>query len=33
MPGRAERQVSGLKVELVVVAAIAANPQTRGWWE
>jgi hypothetical protein len=32
MPGRAERQASGLKVELVLVAVIAANPRTRDWW-
>jgi hypothetical protein len=33
MPGRAERQASGPRVELVVVAAIAANPRTRAWRE
>ena len=33
VPGRAERQASGPRVELVLVAVIAANPRTRGWRE
>lgn len=33
MPGRAKRQASGPRVELVLVAVIAANPRTWGWRE
>ena len=33
MPERAERQASGPRVELELVAVIAAKPRTRDWRE